>query len=449
VQSPAQQHRPLPTPAAGVSEWRAVPSSRGRSAGRNDDAASVATTVTRSVGFGAPNDVRVVEPSRLSPMRVDQVYAPVKYLSKANLQRHRSKAQKSQALPTMIRSSSVPRLDTMRSPDGREYYDPGHQRNGGAGGAQQQQQRGLHPDAHQEQQYHQQQQQQQQYEQQRYEQRQPQQRNGGRGMTRDEFMYRSQPGVDGGVASPPPRTPEDQYEHAAPRRAGSQSSAGSQSRTNYNTSRSPAAASLRKYIAREDANKVSLKDAAQMLAAARQLRGAFPSPQYGEEAFQLLYGGTYLVKYGRQGAPHERFLATRVMSDEQGRNVLYLLWALHGESATINDRLPLSCLVGVERGAGSENFTRCMVNDRQIRGPRTGSKPSILPTDFAFTLVFQTNVAMRVVTLLALDDQTYRCWLLVCEHLAAVNTAAGAVVPVDMMALSAESPRSASLASQR
>ena len=149
-----------------------------------------------------------------------------------------------------------------------------------------------------------------------------------------------------------------------------------------------------------------------------------PASQYVEAAFKLLTRGTYLIKYGRQGFPHERFFAVRMVPDERqynGRTQPYLVWAVHGDSAVFKEKVHLGHLRGVTKGVASEGFTRSLVSPDIIDGPHVGQKKCTLPTTFAFSLIFKSSHAVRTVDLLALDDQTFRCWHLVFSYLAAVN----------------------------
>ena len=168
---------------------------------------------------------------------------------------------------------------------------------------------------------------------------------------------------------------------------------------------------------------VHIEHAASLLRQARGLsRGGPREPAYGNAAFELLQRGTYLVKYGRQGPPHERFVAMRVMPDAQGRRQQYLVWATHAEAQSIQERLPVSFLVGVTKGPLTLNFRRHLTGPALLNGPYHGSDRALLPTDFTFSLIFDDGgTIQRTVDLLALDSQTFRCWILVCEYFAAIN----------------------------
>jgi hypothetical protein len=171
-------------------------------------------------------------------------------------------------------------------------------------------------------------------------------------------------------------------------------------------------------------------------------------PPYGGAAFALLRRGTYLIKYGRTGQPHERWFAVRMPYEKgTGRYEPYLTWALHADSAAYNERLHLAHLCEVRPGTtGVPNFERHLVDPTRIRGPYVGSQRSIVPTQFAFTLIFQSPMSVRTVDVLALDDQTFRCWMLVAGYLAAVNAAGAAASGAngyDAEMLAPDTPRSA------
>lgn len=153
---------------------------------------------------------------------------------------------------------------------------------------------------------------------------------------------------------------------------------------------------------------------------------SFPGiPSYGEEAFCLVNRGTYLIKYGNAG-PHERFVAVRLFQDEKTRTVgPYFSWQNHAEAVAVKEKFHLAHLASVSSGTHSQNFRKYLLSNNTIQGPHVGDKKRELPTTFAFTLLFQSQTHARSVDLLALDDQTYRCWMIVMEYIIAVNSAQG------------------------
>eukprot|EP00388_Colpodella_angusta_P047304 GDKK01072328.1.p1 GENE.GDKK01072328.1~~GDKK01072328.1.p1 ORF type:complete len:293 (+),score=-8.16 GDKK01072328.1:165-1043(+) len=194
---------------------------------------------------------------------------------------------------------------------------------------------------------------------------------------------------------------------------------------------------------------LDVADVAGYLAAMRQTSSQSVPPQ-ARAAFKLLTRGTYLVKYGRQGSPHERFFALRMIPDEvTGRTHPYLVWATHADSAAFNTRLHLSYLVQALAGTQTTNFTRLMTGPKHIEGPHVGDRKSTLPTTYAMTFIFQSAHTRRSVDVLALDDQTFRCWMIVLTYFASINSGAGAhEVPEEVDTLAPDTPRSQSQASQ-
>lgn len=353
------------------------------------------TSSRRSLAFGNV-DTRVVEPSRQSPLHVDTVYAPIKYVSRRQLQKMRQTGG-SRSLQSQIRTSSIPRLDAERRTSsqgrtgsagrapasGRQFNDPTQQ-------LQQQQ-------------------------------RQQQQQRGRQQFTEAERAWRSQGGLPD--ASPPPKAPQPQpqrYSHSnSPASVRSVSSRASSAR--FSEAPAPNAPG--------SDPSLQLVEVAKFVAGLRRL-STFPEPPaYAAEAFRLLNRGTYLVKYGRSGAPHERWMSLRMMHDDAGRPQAYLVWALHNESQSISERLPLVHLLEVLPGAQTPGFQRHLVAQGQLKGPHVGSKTSILPTDFAFSMAFRSQQSSRTIDVLALDDQTCRCWLLVMSYFAELNTGGAGVLP--------------------
>ena len=288
------------------------------------------TSSVRSVGFGGIT-TRVVEPSRLSPLRVEEVYAPVKYVTRRELRRMKKLDDSpGHDLTSKIRSTSVPRLDESKIHTGREFS--GHSARGS-------------PAAHSN------------------------------------------------------STPNWQR-HGTPR-----------STTPQNIPRS--------------VDGVTLKWVGAFLASIRGSKAPDP-PAFAEEAFRVLNRGTYLIKYGDRG-PHERFVSIRLVHDDNG-GILgpYLCWQLHAESASVSERLHLGHLEAVFEGTTSFGFRRHLRADGSLQGPHVGQHRSNLPIDGAFSLVFRSRSVARSVDLLALDEQTRRCWLLVAGYV--VNANAGSML---------------------
>ena len=146
------------------------------------------------------------------------------------------------------------------------------------------------------------------------------------------------------------------------------------------------------------------------------------APAYCGAAMRLLMRGTYLIHYGYE--PHERYFMLRMLKDPVGRLHPYLVWSLHSESASLVDKIHLAHLVGVGRGTSSGRFPKFTIDARRLVGPFVGDEASKVSNKYAFSFVFESEHARRRVDVLALDDQTYRCWLLVCDYLSDINTVA-------------------------
>eukprot|EP00758_Cryptobia_borreli_P006380 Tbor_TRINITY_DN5139_c5_g1::TRINITY_DN5139_c5_g1_i1::g.25727::m.25727 len=206
----------------------------------------------------------------------------------------------------------------------------------------------------------------------------------------------------------------------------------------------------------EDLPETNIKaiDVANFLALARGLKSTPSPPEYCEDAMRLLVRGTHLVKYGREGNPHERFLAIRMITPDAGPGAQirgkhpYLVWGAHGGSAVFKERIHLSHLMKVSTGVDcSENFMKRMISKDTIEGPYLGQQKQPLQATYVFSLRFQSPTSGRTVDLLALDEQTYRCWLLVCHYFACINSdvsAIGHAIPSNTEAIKSESQRSAS-----
>jgi hypothetical protein len=189
---------------------------------------------------------------------------------------------------------------------------------------------------------------------------------------------------------------------------------------------------------------VELSTVAQQLAFARGLDKIPSPPQFCREAFLLLHRGTYLIKYGRTGNPHERFLALRFVRDDRTKRMYpYLVWAVHQEAVSFKERIPLVHLVSASAGvAGCAGFRRYMVDQTSITGPFVNGKRSVLPCTYAFSWTFQSASQSRVVECLALDPETFQCWVLVGQYLASLNS--GAELVEEAETLAPDTPRSTS-----
>jgi len=405
---------------------------------------------SRSLNFGQ-TETRMVEPSRMTPLRVDRDYAPVKYVSRAELRRLREQRghRDGRTVAGAIRTSSIPRLDGTRREDEMIARHRSRSRSTGS-----------HP---------------------------------GQRTTsayEEELAFRQQsalpdivPVNDPYGESPAPKPPQQFWGPTGPGGSSSPYGGGGRAsptrarsaphqvmpRQHYATApsyandddddrrsvssvgsrRSVSSVHTARSLAAETPQGCTIREFAGMLARSRGLGSPQAPPAYAAEAFLLLQKGTYLVKYGRGGQPHERWLALRIMKDDNGRSQPYLMWALHHESATIKDRINLVHLFDVTAGATGPNFERHFVGPNALRGPHVGAKASTLPTDFALRFHFQSQATNRSIDVLALDDQTCRCWMLVLRYFAAINTSANGSAPVDVETLAPESVRSGSAASRR
>ena len=61
-------------------------------------------------------------------------------------------------------------------------------------------------------------------------------------------------------------------------------------------------------------------------------------------------------------------------------------------------------------------------------------------------MFFQSTTSARSVDVLALDEQTFRCWKMVADFFAQINTAQGVRPPLDAESLAPDTPRSVSSA---
>ena len=367
------------------------------------------TSSGRSVDFSGSVGTTMIEPARVSPLKVDTIYAPVRYVTRRQLQAELDSKRTlypTSDLSSRIRTSSVPKVDSVRLDDVARRSAS----NSSRGSATQ-----RHGSAS---------------------------RSAVAPLSEAEIRFRNQGPVAGFI--PAERTGYERAESVGSRRSSVSSAGGGRS-----TPSQGGILPYRREIGRvasvpRGPTNLTLDQVSDNLLQMRGLSHALPAPDHAREAFALLHRGTYLIKYGRTGKPHERFFALRVMPDEFQRHHVFLLWALHSDSATISGRIHLSHLVGVARGTDARGYQMHLRSAASIVGPYVGSKPSLLPTTYAFSLVFQTANASRSVDLLALDDQTFRCWLLVCDYFAQINTTSGAGDAVGAEPLPPDSPRSSS-----
>jgi hypothetical protein len=408
---------------------------------RRDSSASRSSA--KSVSYGGV-DLREVEPSRLSPLHVHDVYAPIRYVSKRELRamRERAEAASAASLSDRIRHSSVPRLDALaeqRLHSGRCFSPGGSAASAGEG-----------------------------YQQQRSNSSGRSSSRGQQQIERDEYMFRNQAPV---YASNPPNWPSSPPEgrqrlgdypqpvqhvdppEYPPSMGGasvdddlrSVSSAGHY----HNTSASPRPVAQRYYqrqvtTVSDLPSTVDLTVFSQHLAFARGIDRLPAPPQFCREAFLLLHRGTYLIKYGRTGNPHERYLALRFVRDDRTKRMYpYLVWAIHQEAVSFKERIPMVHLVSAQAGvSGCQGFLRHMIDPTSISGPIVSGKRSVLPTTYAFSWTFQSMSQTRTVECLALDPETFRCWVLVGQYLAGVNS--GAELVEEAETLAPDTPRSTS-----
>ena len=396
-------------------------------------------------------DLREVEPSRLSPLHVHDVYAPIRYVSKRELRAMREKAvaSNSAGFTDRIRHSSVPRLDAMaeqRLHSGRAFaadaddassFPPHSERSISAGRYSQ------HSD-HDEVMFRSQaplvyanmQQQQQQQQQQRVQGSQPTLRyipseypQSGSASQMGDDDTRSLSNAGGSY-----------YYDELPR-------SGSGYGSDYGR-RSSQPAAQRYYqpqpptTVHDLSSSIDLETFTQYLAFARGIATMPAPPQFCREAFLLLQRGTYLVKYGRTGNPHERYLALRLVRDDRTKRVFpYLVWALHQDAVSFKERIPLVHLMHAQAGvSGCHGFQRHMIDQTSISGPIVSGKRSVLPTTYAFSWTFESISQTRTVECLALDQETFRCWMLVGQYFAAVNS--GSALVEEAETLAPDTPRS-------
>lgn len=426
----------------------------------DEDSIPATPSSVKSVRIGGISNTTMVEPSRISPLKVLDVYAPVRYVSKRELRAMRAQRPVHEDdLTRHIRHSSVPRLDSLQY----EAQQMHQQRHSG---------REFHAAA------------------------------AGGTNSGNRAMSPSQPQMNNGMGrSSAPRTGSAQSRRGA---TNSPTATRRSSSSNNNNNRSPLP---RRHYVEEDnveedegdddydedmahsdlqpfthggpayyhhhppqrpapypysngaanhpittttttldqlPNTLHVFRMAELIAFSRRSTVIPEIPSMCQEAFRLLHRGTYLIKYGRQGVPHERFVAMRIVEDE-ARHVPqpYLVWSVHAEAASFKERLHLSFLTDVLIGTQSFGFQRHMQGPNVIAGPTVRGKRCAVPATYAFSLVFQSNTQKRSVDLLALDDQTYHAWLLVCQYFADINRGhAGETVDADTLA--PDTPRSQS-----
>jgi hypothetical protein len=346
----------------------------------------------KNVGFGQ-NQTIIIDPTRISPLNPERNYAPLKYVTRRQLREMQQRGTH-RNLPNRLRTSSVPRLDELV--------------------IQEQQQ-------HREQVFHQ---------------RDPRR------------VYGEYPEAEdyGPRAFYDPDQQIQQYAHN--HRSISQHSQGGRSPSlNSNAVRyynggahNPMSIDRYNAMPNVDGDEMVTRFAA-CLAQVRGIERIPEPPAYCGAAMRLLLRGTYLVHYGGR-VPHERYFMLRMLKDERGRSQPYFTWSLHQDSSTYTERIHLAHLAGVGRGTSSPRFQRHHVDPAHLRGPFVGDEPSIVGCKYAFSFVFQSKSANRQVDVLALDDQTFRCWLLVCDYLADVNANAAVDQEYEAETMAPDTPKS-------
>lgn len=473
----ARLSTPSPYRANGSAQWVSMPRPQ-----EHGDAMPTPRE-PRNVAFGA-TDTKFVEPSRVSPLHVDGNYAPVRYITKRELRRLRMQAghETTGMLPRNIRRSSVPRLDAIqrereltqqRVPTGAAFSIPQGPSFPGAPPAPREEYPGMLQDT---------------------EWASPGPRMPVRHDSPQPQRYAFQAGYDDGDTASEQRL---RYQRAINLEHAQRAAAADLARQEHELQIQQQMATQRqqftqqdRYLMQREANFAaeqqraaaqfhqqqqqqqyaayapslarpiivpltpdaqSFEKCTMLVAAARHLSNIPTPPPLAKEAFQLLHRGTYLIKYPSSGSPHERYFTVRIMPSEFRRDLQpYLCWSIHADSQNIKDRLHLAHLIGVSTTDQSENFLRHRIEPGVIRGPYVGGSRQTLPSTYAISLLFQSSSAVRTVDILALDDQTFRCWLLVLRYFAAINTTqdAGSVAP-EVETVPPESPRSVSAHSAR
>jgi hypothetical protein len=464
-----QEQRPREVESLGRMCWvSTTPQRRHPSATRRGggiDAGLDYPQAKRGVRIGGA-ETTIVEPSRISPLLVKEAYAPVRYMSKRQLREMRGAEARPRGLH--VRQSSVPRLDAWMEEQQRAAW--AEEQNAMQGGSLYNPSRPLQP---------------------------LQLPHGGREFWpnggEDEPVsgvaarsgrstpnsrtgsatrpvgqqipaYRQLPpeAFDGGAQVAQEDLDDERWDSISQR---SSQYAGGHGRYNgggaagpYAMSPQPRQPQPRGFVAGTRSasqvttidhlpNTLHVVDMAEHIAFARRVTYIPQPPPHCQDAFRLLFRGTYLIKYGRQGPPHERFVAMRLVESERSRQPEpFLVWATHAEAASFKERIHLALLVEVVPGLQSPNnkFLRHLISNQTIAGPSLGGKKSILPTLLAFTLVFAGGDQRRTLDCLCLDEQTYHCWLMVCQYFASVNK--GGQAPIDVETMAPDTPRSMSAA---
>lgn len=412
----------------------------------------------RGVSIGG-SETTLIEPSRISPLLVKEAYAPVRYMSKRQIREMRSEWVEPRP-QRLQRQGSVPQLDAWMEDQLR---------------AEQQQQQMLH------------QQQQQPYYPPRQLQplqlphggrefwpnggegdAQPDETPGGRSSMRStptsrsgsahyqRNMYpRGRPAAD---YAQPQEEDDERWDSISQRssqysayRGGPQQQRyphPQQQQQYYNDA--PHSGLMRQVTTLDTLpDVVHVMDMAERIAFTRRVSNVPQPPPQCQDAFRLLFRGTYLIKYGRQGPPHERFLAMRLVENELTRRPEpFLVWATHEGAASFKERIHLALLIDVVPGLQSpgNKFARHLVTNTTIAGPSLGGKKCVLPTNFVFSLVFSGGDRRRTLDCLCLDEQTYHCWLMVCQYFAAINNGGGQLASDMVEQMAPDTPRSMSAA---
>ncbi|KAJ9473771.1 Metacaspase-1 [Diplonema papillatum] len=138
-------------------------------------------------------------------------------------------------------------------------------------------------------------------------------------------------------------------------------------------------------------------------------------------AINWMRKGVYLVKYGREGEPSERFFFIKMLTDSYtGKLFPTLCYASNEKSSSWKSLEPLVELVGVQRGVASPGFQAHKVphgGDDWIRGMRIGNKRRLVGTKGCFTLTFRTRsqrngeAVYRGVDLMTMREDIFHAWV--------------------------------------
>jgi hypothetical protein len=154
---------------------------------------------------------------------------------------------------------------------------------------------------------------------------------------------------------------------------------------------------------------------------------AWPPPPAVVMSFAaVVRRGSYLIKYSRVDAPHERFL-TVLLAQQPFRGgssanptQALLACSLHANSTSPDATHNLAMLTGVMRGTSEPPFMRFVdkCDPNWIAGPIVkGSSRAMLPSRLAFAAVF----GQASVCLLAASEAIYDGWVTVLEYFAAIG----------------------------